>query len=89
MGLFKKKREPETHWLVEIENFANYYGDLKLDMDSMVEQALDGNYDVATYLWDEKWGDYEKGCAMFFVLGVLEGVYKEISALNEEGEWDE
>lgn len=84
MGLFKKKREPEKHWLEEVELFANYYGDLKLDMESMVEEAINGNYDVATFLWDEKWGDYERGCAMFYALGVLEGVYKEIALLGEE-----
>lgn len=86
MGLFKKRREPEEHWLTELENFANFYGDLKLDMESAVNEAMEGNYDVASFLWDDKWGDYEKGCAYFYVLGVLEGIAKELSGLAEDDE---
>ena len=84
MGLFKKKREPEQHWLEELELFANYFGDLKLDLESVVNEVIEGNYDPATELWDEKWGDYEKGCAFFYVLGVIEGVYGQIAEIADE-----
>lgn len=89
MSWFKRKDKkpmPED-WLQNIENYANYFGDLKLDIESLVNEVItSGNYEVAYHLWDEKWGDYEQGCAFFFVLGVLEGVADEIRNMGNERE---
>lgn len=83
MGIFKKKNPDENNnWVDDIELFANYYGDLKTDLQQLTSMAMMGEYELAEYFWD-RWDDHAKGCAFFYVLGALEGAFEEISHLYE------